>query len=56
MEVKIQVDETQFKDILENELAAFKPEDLHDIITECEKRHRKSLKLRSKRDDFRDNN
>lgn len=35
MEVKIQVDETQFKDILENELAAFKPEDLHDIIAEC---------------------
>ena len=35
MEVKIQVDETQFKDILENELAAFKPEELHDVIEEC---------------------
>ena len=35
MEVKIQVDETKFKDVLENELAAFSPEDLHDIIAEC---------------------
>lgn len=35
MEVKIQVDETKFKDVLENELDAFNPEDLHDIIAEC---------------------
>ena len=35
MEVKIQVDETKFKDVLENELDAFSPEDLHNIITEC---------------------
>lgn len=35
MEVKIQVDETKFKDVLENELDAFSPEDLHDIIAEC---------------------
>ena len=35
MEVKIVVDETKFKEILENELAAFSKEELHEIIREC---------------------
>ena len=35
MEVKIVVDETKFKDVLENELAAFSKEELHEIIRDC---------------------
>ena len=35
MEVKINVDESQFKDLLENELKALKPEELHEIMLEC---------------------
>lgn len=35
MEVKIVVDETKFKEILENELKAFSKEELHEIIREC---------------------
>ena len=32
MELKIQIDETMFKDIIEKELAAFTKEELHEII------------------------
>ena len=32
MELKIQIDETMFKDIIEKELAAFSKEELHEII------------------------
>jgi len=32
MELKIQIDETMFKDIIEKELAAFSQEELHEII------------------------
>ena len=35
MELKINVDETMFKDILEKELKAFSSEELHEIIREC---------------------
>lgn len=35
MEVKIVVDETKFKDVLENELKAFSREEIHEIILEC---------------------
>lgn len=35
MEVKINVDESQFKDLLENELKALKPEELHEVMIEC---------------------
>lgn len=35
MEIKINVDETKFKDVLENELNAFSKEELHEIIREC---------------------
>lgn len=35
MEIKINVDETKFKDVIENELNAFSKEELHDIIREC---------------------
>lgn len=35
MEIKINVDETRFKDVLENELNAFSKEELHEIIREC---------------------
>lgn len=32
MELKIEIDETRFKDVLENELKAFSKEELHEII------------------------
>lgn len=35
MEIKINVDETKFKDVLEDELKAFSKEELHEIIREC---------------------
>lgn len=35
MEIKINVDETMFKDVIENELNAFSKEELHEIIREC---------------------
>lgn len=35
MEVKIVVDETKFKDVLENELEAFSKEEIHEIIRDC---------------------
>lgn len=35
MEIKINVDETMFKDVLEKELNAFSKEELHEIIREC---------------------
>lgn len=35
MEIKINVDETRFKDVLEKELEAFSKEELHEIIREC---------------------
>lgn len=35
MEIKINVDETKFKDVIENELNAFSKEELHEIIREC---------------------
>lgn len=35
MEIKINVDETMFKDVLENELKAFSKEELHEIVREC---------------------
>lgn len=35
MEIKINVDETMFKDVLENELNAFSKEELHEIVREC---------------------
>ena len=35
MEIKINVDETKFKDVVENELNAFSKEELHEIIREC---------------------
>lgn len=39
MEVTIKVDETQFKDVLEKELYALKPEELHNTIIECIKEY-----------------
>lgn len=35
MEIKINVDEIKFKDVIENELNAFSKEELHEIIREC---------------------
>lgn len=35
MEIKINVDELKFKDVLEKELNAFSKEELHEIIREC---------------------
>ena len=35
MEIKINVDETKFKDVIEKELQAFSKEELHEIIREC---------------------
>lgn len=35
MEIKINVDEVKFKDVIENELKAFSQEELHEIIREC---------------------
>ena len=35
MEVKINVDETMFKNVIEEELKAFSNEELHEIIREC---------------------
>lgn len=35
MEIKINVDEVKFKDVIENELNAFSKEELHEIIREC---------------------
>lgn len=35
MEIKINVDETMFKDVFENELKAFSKEELHSIVREC---------------------
>lgn len=35
MEIKIEVDETKFKDVIEKELNAFSKEELHEIIREC---------------------
>ena len=35
MELKIQIDETKFKDVIEKELNAFSKEELHDILKEC---------------------
>lgn len=35
MELKISIDETMFKDVLEKELKAFSSEELHEIIREC---------------------
>lgn len=35
MEVKINVDETMFKNVIEEELKAFSKEELHEIIREC---------------------
>lgn len=35
MEIKINVDETMFKDVLENELKAFSKEELKEIIKTC---------------------
>lgn len=35
MELKINIDETMFKDVLEKELKAFSSDELHEIIREC---------------------
>ena len=35
MELKIEVDETKFKEVIEKELDAFSKEELHEIIREC---------------------
>lgn len=35
MELKINIDESMFKDVLEKELKAFSSEELHEIIREC---------------------
>jgi len=35
MEIKINVDETMFKDIIDKELKAFSKEELHEITREC---------------------
>ena len=35
MELKINIDETMFKDVIEKELGAFSNEELHEIIREC---------------------
>lgn len=35
MEIKINVDETKFKEVIEKELNAFSKEELHEIVREC---------------------
>jgi hypothetical protein len=35
MKLEINVDETMFKDVIENELKAFSKDELHEIIREC---------------------
>lgn len=35
MELKINIDETMFKDVIEKELKAFSQEELHEIVREC---------------------
>ena len=35
MELKIDIDETKFKEVIEKELGAFSSEELHQIIREC---------------------
>lgn len=35
MELKINIDETMFKEVIEKELNAFSKEELHDIIRDC---------------------
>lgn len=35
MEIKIEVNETKFKEVLENELKAFSKEELHEILRDC---------------------
>lgn len=35
MEIKINVDETKFKEVIEKELKAFSKEELHEIVREC---------------------
>lgn len=35
MEITINVDETKFKDVLENELKAFDKDELHEILKSC---------------------
>ena len=35
MELKINIDETMFKEVIEKELNAFSKEELHEIIREC---------------------
>ena len=35
MELKINIDETMFKDVIEKELNAFSKEELHEIVREC---------------------
>ncbi len=35
MELKINIDETMFKDVIEKELEAFSTEELHEIIRQC---------------------
>ena len=39
MELKINIDETMFKDVLEKELEAFSKEELHMILSECIKHY-----------------
>ena len=41
MQLTINVDETQFKDIIEKELAAFSKEELHDLVKEMIKQYLK---------------
>lgn len=35
MELKINIDESMFKNVIEKELAAFSREELHEIVREC---------------------
>ena len=35
MEIKITVDESQFKEVLEGELKALKPEEIHEVLVQC---------------------
>ena len=39
MQLTINVDETMFKDVLDNELKALSPEDLKNVMTECIKEY-----------------
>ena len=39
MEIKINVDESMFKNVLENELKALKPEEIHEVLVECIKNY-----------------